>query len=112
MDVLKVLNLLVRFLLELSMLAAVGYWGFKTHPSWAMKILFGVGLPILIAVLWGVFVSPKATYPLKGLARHAVEFTLLGSGAIALYASGLPNLAWIYIALVIANKALMMVWKQ
>ena len=29
MDALKMLNLAVRFLLELCMLAAVGYWGFR-----------------------------------------------------------------------------------
>jgi len=112
MDVLKGINLLVRFLLELCLLAAVGYWGFKTHSDWAMKIIFGIGLPILIAVLWGLFVAPRATYPLTGISYLAVELTLLGSGALALFASGKPALGWVYIILVVANKVLLVLWKQ
>ena len=84
MPVLKALNLLVRFLLELCMLGAVGYWGFRTGSSWAMKIILGIGLPLLIAVIWGMFVSPKATYPSNGLTRLSVELILFGSGALAL----------------------------
>ena len=112
MDILKTFNLLIRFLLELCLLAAVGYWGFKTHSGWAMKIILGIGLPVLIAVLWGLFVAPRATYPLKGISYLAVELILLGSGAVALFASGKPNLGWIYTGILVINKVLLLVWKQ
>jgi hypothetical protein len=112
MDALKMLNLLVRFLLELCMLAAVGYWGFKTQPGWAMKILFGIGLPVLVAVLWGLFLAPRATYPLKGASYLILELTLLGSGSAALFASGKPTLGWAYTITVIVNKILLVLWKQ
>lgn len=112
MDVLKGINLLVRFLLELCLLAAVGYWGFKTHSGREMKIVFGIGLPILIAVLWGLFVAPRATYPLTGISYLAVELILLGSGAVALFASGKPTLGWVYTITAIVNKVLLVLWKQ
>lgn len=112
MDILKGINLLVRFLLELCMLAAVGYWGFKTQSGWVLKITLGVGLPILIAVLWGLFIAPRATYPLSGASRLAVELILLGSGAAALFAIDKANLAWIYIIILVINEVLLFVWKQ
>ena len=112
MDLLKGLNLLVRFLLELCMLVAVGYWGFKTHSGWAMKIIFGIGLPVVIAVLWGLFIAPRATYPLTGISYLVVELILLGSGTLALFASGKPNLGWIYTGILVVNKVLIIVWKQ
>jgi hypothetical protein len=112
MDILKGLNLLVRFLLELCMLAAVGYWGFKTQSGWVLKILFGIGLPVLIAVLWGLFLAPKATHPLRGISRLPLELILLGSGAVALFASGRANLGWIYLAILAINEVLLLVWKQ
>jgi hypothetical protein len=112
MEAIRLLNLLVRFLLELCLLAAVGYWGFKTHSSWELKILFGIGLPLLIAALWGMFVAPKAAYQLDGVLYLAAEFVLLGSGAVALFASGKPNMAWIYAIMVVANKVLLVVWRQ
>jgi hypothetical protein len=112
MDALKMLNAAVRFLLELCMLTAVGYWGFKTQSSWLMKILFGIGLPILIAVLWGMFIAPKAVYPLKGASYLTLELVLLASGSFALFASGKPSLAWAYTIVLIVNKILLVVWKQ
>jgi hypothetical protein len=112
MDALKMLNLAVRFLLELCMLAAVVFWGFKTQSSWLMKILLGIGLPVLIALLWGTFLAPKATRPLSGASFLVLELILFSTGAFALFASGKPTLGWVYTITVIVNKILLFVWKQ
>ena len=111
MDALKLLNLAVRFLLELCMLAAVAFWGFKTQSSWVMKILFGIGLPVLIATLWGMFLAPKATRPLSGASFLTIELVLFSTGAFALFASGKPTLGLVYTVTVIVNKILLSVWK-
>ena len=112
MDVIKMLNLAVRFLLELCMYAAVGYWGFKTHSSWVLKILFGICLPVLMAVLWGIFLAPKATRPLSGASFLTLELILFSTGAFALFASGKPTLGWIYTIVLVVNKILLTVWKK
>ncbi len=112
MSALKGINLAVRFLLELCMLASVSYWGFKTHSGWGMKILFGVGLPILIAMIWGIFMAPRSARRLSGIPFTVMDIILLGSGAVALYASGQINLAWIYAAVLIVSEILRLVWKQ
>ena len=112
MSVLKGINLLVRFLLELCMLAAVGYWGFTTHSGWTMKILLGIGLPVLIAVIWGMFMAPRSTRRLSGIPFTVMDIILLGSGAVALYASGQGTLAWIYAVALVISEILRLVWKQ
>lgn len=112
MNVVQRLNLLVRFLLELSMLVSVGYWGFKTHSSWTMKILLGIGLPVLIATIWGIFMAPRSTHRLSGVPFTIMDFILLGSGAVALYASGHAGLAGIYPAVLIVSEILRLVWMQ
>ena len=112
MDILKGINLGVRFLLELCMLAALGYWGFKMHSSWAMKLLLGIGLPILVAVIWGLLMAPKSAYRLSGIPFTVMDFILLGSGAAALYASGLEHLAWIYAIVLVGSEILRLIWKQ
>jgi hypothetical protein len=106
MSVLKGLNLLVRFLLELCMLAAVGSWGFQIGSGWGVKIVLGIGLPSLVAVGWWL------VWKLSGVSRLALELTLLGSGAVALFASNKPALGWAYSAILVINKALLVVWKQ
>jgi hypothetical protein len=77
-----------------------------------MKILFGIGLPLLIAVIWGYFMAPRSTHRLSGIPFTVVDIILLGSGAVALYASGQINLAWIYAVVLIISEILRLVWKQ
>ena len=112
MVALKGINLAVRFLLELCMLAAVGYWGFKTQSGWGMRLMLGIGLPLLIAGVWGLFVAPKAIYPLSGIPHLVLSLILLGSGALALFASGQPTLGWVYMIALSVNQVLLIVWKQ
>jgi len=109
---LKMTNLAIRFLLELCMLAAVGTWGFKTGSGWFLKILSGIGGPVLIAVIWGMFVSPKAAYRLNGLLLLALEAFLFGTGVAALYATRNYSLSWSYAAIVAINRILMLIWEQ
>ena len=112
MEGLKLLNITVRFLLELCLLAAVGYWGFATQATWPVKLLLGIGLPVLVAVLWGLFVAPKAVYPLTGLAHTVLEVVLLALGAAALFTSNATTLGWVYAVVLLGNEILLIAWKQ
>jgi hypothetical protein len=106
------LNLAVRFLLELCLLAATGYWGFKTQSTWPMKILLGVGLPVVLAVLWGLFVAPRAVRPLHGPAHFVLELGLLSLGGAALFAADRPALGWAFTIALVVSTILKVVWKQ
>ena len=55
METIKLLNEAIRFLLEMCILIILGYWGFKMGNSTFMKILLGIGSPVLFAVVWGIF---------------------------------------------------------
>ena len=104
---LAALNLLLRFLLELCMLGVVGYWGFKTGDGAAMQALLGVGGPLLMAVVWGTFISPKATVKVPAVAWVALQAVLFGAAAVALAHFTSPALAAGFLAVVAANGALM-----
>jgi hypothetical protein len=43
---------------------ALGYWGFKTCGGTIAKMGLGIGAPLVAAVVWGAFVSPRAPVPL------------------------------------------------
>ena len=58
----RAINLGVRFLLELASLAAFGYWGATVHGSGALRAVFAIVLPLAVALLWGLFISPRARY--------------------------------------------------
>ncbi len=55
----KTANLGLRFLLELGALAAVAYWGFTTNDG-VLRWALGIAAPVAVAVVWWLFVSPKA----------------------------------------------------
>ncbi len=112
MIILQSANLLLRFLLELSALAALGYWGFHTADGFGAKLSLGLGAPLIAAVVWGVFVSPKAAVPLSTPLWLLVQAGVFGAAIAALLASGHPLLAWALGLAVVLNGALMYVWKQ
>ena len=112
MEMLKAINLVVRFVLELCILGAVGYWGFTSGPGWLGKVGLGIGTPLLTAVLWGLWGAPNSTFHLHGLLLFIFELIIFGAGPVALYAAGQPTLAIIFGVVYIVNKVLMMVWQQ
>lgn len=112
MELIKSANLALRFLLELCLLAALGYWGFKTEGGWLVKSVLGVGAPVLAAVVWGMFVAPKATWLLAEPWLLLLELVLFSLGGAALYLAGQPVLAWLLGLSYIFNKILLYLWQQ
>jgi hypothetical protein len=62
MSALRLVNLGVRFLLEMGALAAFGYWGATLRASGALRGTLAIVIPLAVALLWGLFISPKARY--------------------------------------------------
>jgi hypothetical protein len=79
--------------MELAMLAAYSYWGFHLEKGLLTKSLFGIGTPILVAVIWGTFISPKASIPVTITIRIVLQTILFGCSVLALYCSGKTTLA-------------------
>lgn len=109
---LKMLNLALRFILELLALAALGYWGFSTGAGWALKLLLGLGVPLAAAVVWGAFIAPKAHYPPVKPVRLLLEALVFGSAAAGLALAGQPTLGLTFAAVVIVHELLRWLWKQ
>lgn len=105
-------NLALRFILELCALAALGYWGFRTGNGGFVKIVLGIGAPVIAAIVWGLFVSPKATYDIGDPARLAVEIAVFGSASVALYYSTQINLCLIFVVAATISRILIFVFKQ
>ena len=109
---LKGINQLVYFLLELTMFAALGYIGFQrnTHPYG--KYITGIGLPLMAIVLWGIFAAPRSTYRLKSPYRSLFALTLFGLTALLLYQAGHPRLAIAFGLIALASELLALTLRQ
>jgi len=103
---LKPLNLGLRFVLELCMLVALGIWGFSEN------IVLGIAAPLAAAVVWGLWIAPKAKRRLRDPARLAIELLLFGAAAAALAAADHAVSAAVFLAAVALSEVLMLAWGQ
>lgn len=110
--VIKAINLAIRFLLELSLLFSLGYWGFHVEHGYLVKIGLGVGIPIVVAVIWGMLLSPKALIKVPVIGRVAIEVILFGSAVSCLYDSGFTIQAIILGFVFILNRYYIIKWRQ
>ena len=112
MNAVHPINLTVAFLLELAVLLAVGYWGFTLSNTAALRIVVGIGAPMLMTVLWGLFAAPRASMPLSGAAGAAFQISWFGVGALTLALAGRATLAITLAAVYLLNSALLLLARQ
>jgi hypothetical protein len=111
MSILQPLNLGFRFLLEFGLLIALGYGGFQIDAIWPVRILLGLGIPLVVALIWGMYVAPNAANLIREPWRFGLEIILFGLGFTALYLTQTPRLAIIFIILFFANRLFMMAFE-
>lgn len=106
------INLAVRFLLELTALVALGFWGWSLADGW-WGVLPGLGIPLLAAAAWGTFAVPndpsrsgRAPIPTPGWARLALELGFFAFAVWALFDLESEVLGWILGGAVIAHYAI------
>jgi len=81
------INLAFRFLLELAAIFAFGFWG-HSQAGGGTAVLLAILLPLLFAVLWGVFAvkgdpsrSGKTVVQTPRILRLLLELGLFGLAA-------------------------------
>lgn len=104
-------NLAIRFLLELSALVAMGFWGWQ-HSDGPARYVFALLLPLAAVAVWGIFAVPgdrsrsgKAPVAVSGAVRLGVEAAFFGFAVFALYKLGSKPLSAILAATVAIHYA-------
>lgn len=112
MNLIKQLNLLVSFLLELILLFSVGSWGYHNGGNLVLNYTLALALPTVVAVIWGIWAAPKSTRRLKNPARTILKLSLFFAGAWLVYLAG--NLWWgvVFAAVAALNGTLAFMLKQ
>ncbi|HET9249961.1 MAG TPA: YrdB family protein [Actinomycetota bacterium] len=105
-------NLALRFLLEVSALVALGYWGFHAGSSEALHWILGIGTPLVAAVVWGLFVAPRRRFDVPFAVWVLLQAIVFGAAIVGLLASGLTTIAIVFAVLLAINATLMVVWGQ
>lgn len=106
------INLAVRFVLEIGALLALGGWGWNQSDG-ILKYVLALGLPILVAAVWGTFAVPgdpsrsgKAPVRVPGLVRLLIELAFFSGAAWALFSIGAVTPGWIFAIVALIHYAL------
>lgn len=109
---LKNLNLALAFLSELIALVAFCYFGFTLEVSLALRIILGIGLPVVAIVIWALYGAPRSKRRLQGLPFLFLQIVFFGCAAVALYSAGQHLWGIIFALAFVLNTALAYVWGQ
>ena len=88
------INLIVRFLLEITALFSFGIWGWKQSDG-LLRFVLAIGIPIIFATIWGTFAVPddpsrsgSAPVAVPGILRLAIELVFFALAAWTVYDLG------------------------
>ena len=112
MQLIKSINQVIYFLVELSMLASLGYTGFQLSQHPFGKYVTGIGLPLLAAILWGVFAAPRSAHRLELPYRSLFALTLFGLTVFLLYRTGQTRLAIYFGSIALICESIALALKQ
>jgi hypothetical protein len=101
-----VVNLALRFALELAALAAFAAWGLDATGGPARFVLAAAAVGVAVAV-WGRWVAPAARRRLADPARLAVEVVYFAAAGLALAATGRAALGAALAAAAVGNAVLL-----
>lgn len=105
------INLAIRFGLELAGTAAVGYLGYQLAPSGWRPVGAIAGAAATVA-LWAMLLAPRADSPIPLGARELIGTVLLLAVAGGLVLAGQLWLGLGFAALLIVNQSLLLAAAQ
>ena len=86
--------------------------GVPNRRNTCCKNYTGYSLPIVVAVIWGLFGAPYAEWEVRGILHVLLEIIVFGVGVAALYHLKHPLLASGLATVIIVNRILMFIWNQ
>ena len=112
MTALRGANDVLAFVLELAALAALAVWGFTLDAAWPLRLVLGLGAPILMIVVWGLLLAPRAARRLVMPWLLVAKLVVFGVAATALAGAGHAHLAVVFGVLVVLNLGLAAAWER
>ena len=106
-------NLVLRFVLELAALAGIGFGAAAlVGAPLVLAAVSGLVAVVLAAVVWGLFRSPRARFPLPWPGRLAIELIVMGAGVAGWALASQPIVAVVLGVLAVASGAVNLVHEE
>jgi hypothetical protein len=107
----KTTFLAFAFLMEIALIAALGYWGFQQTDISGLQYVLGIGLPLIAIFLWSYYAAPNSARRLELVQRIIFETVLFEIATALLWQVGKPKMALIFIILVVIRQTVAAITK-
>lgn len=111
MSVIKNLNLALAFFLEIGLLVIFGYRGVTLSDQLSLKVLMGIGFPIILVLVWGKWLAPASTSRLKEPGLVVVKGAIFTTAALVLFFIGMTWQAVLFEILSVLNLILLYIYR-
>jgi hypothetical protein len=82
---------IIRAVILVVAIASLALWGFATWP-FPWNVVLGIGAPLLLLLVWALFLSPRPVLSLHPFVRAAVELLIYAGVTLAWWSM---DQAWI-----------------
>ena len=96
-------NLAVRFACEVAAVVALVWWGWT---------LAGIGAGIIVIIVWGLFIAPRAARRLPDPYRLGAELIIFGFATAGFWEVGRHALAIVFAVAAVVTALLDRVWPE
>ncbi|MGG0657479.1 YrdB family protein [Rummeliibacillus pycnus] len=110
LSILEMLNIGLRFILELVGLTLYGYCGYRMGTTPLGKGILSIIIPIAVAFIWALFGSPQANFPLPPFVHLLLELVIFLLPVVLLIRLEKTQVAFIYGGIFIINRVLLFYW--
>lgn len=112
MATLRIVNLAVRFVLELAALAAFAYWAARLDMPRGLRILVAILVPMVVAALWGLFISPKARFSTGRAGQVGLGLIVFLAASAALFVRGQSAIGLAFACTAVLSSAVLWLLPQ
>lgn len=78
---------IIRAVVLIVAVASLALWGF-TGWDFPLNAIFGIGAPVVVILVWALFLSPRPVLPVHPFLRAAVELLVYVGVTIAWWSMG------------------------
>lgn len=112
MQILKSMNQILAFLLELGMFFSISYWGFSQGKNTFTKWTIAIICVAASITLWGIFAAPNSQTRLHFPIRLLFELAMFLIASFLLYKLNYTTFAFLFALLSIISVGMAFVFKQ
>ena len=112
MNIVRGINRLIAFLLELVLVISLGYGGYSVVENVYLKYTLAILLPLAAIICWSIFAAPMSKSRLEQPWRMAFRLSLYLICAALLYAIGKTTVAISLAAIATVNEMIAFYFKD